>query len=113
VPNSPENRTPAVENRREDGTFGAGNSANPGGQPRWLKSVRESLKTLTPLARDTLQHVMENAAKDSDKVAAAKVVLEFTVPKPKQTHRVEHKGQDPLAGLTPEEIVRFVKGEKP
>lgn len=92
--------------------FKKGQSGNPGGKPKWLKAARESLQALTPLARKTLRAVMKNGA-DKDKVAAAKTVLEFTVPKPKQTHRVEGKGGDPLAVLTPEQLVAFVKGKKP
>lgn len=98
--------------READGTFARGKSPNPGGQAKWLKEVRQSLRDLTPLAAKTLKQVMEEGAKDSDKTAAAKVVLEYTVPKPKQTHRVEGKGGDPLASLTAEQLVAFVTGRK-
>lgn len=91
--------------------FRPGQSGNPDGQPKWLKGVRESLKSLTPLARKTLREVMKTG-QDKDRVAAAKTVLEYTVPKPKQTHRVESGGKDALAGLTPEQLVAFIKGEK-
>lgn len=101
-----------TESSRPEWQFKPGKSGNPGGKPKWLKAARESLQSLTPLARKTLRQVMKNGA-DKDKVAAAKTVLEFTVPKPRQTHRVEGKGGDPLAVLTPEQLVAFVKGEKP
>jgi len=91
--------------------FKKGVSGNPGGAPKWLKAVRESLRRDTPLARRTLRKIMKSAeAKDADKIAAAKVTLDFTVPKPKQTHRVEGNNGDPLAALTPEQLVAFVLG---
>lgn len=93
--------------------FKKGQSGNPGGGPKWLKGVRESLKGLTPLARKTLREVMKGSEKDGDRVAAARVVLEYTVPKPKQTHRVEGKGGDPLALMSAEALVAFVTGKKP
>lgn len=94
------------------GHFGAGNNAGTGGEAGWLKKVRKDLRALLPSATNTLLRVMGS---EDEKAAttAAKVVLEFTVPKPRQTHRVEGKGGDPLAVLTAEQLVAFVKGEKP
>lgn len=100
-----------TESSRPEWQFKPGQSGNPGGKPAWLKKVRQSLQGLTPLARKTLRDVMKAGA-DKDRVAAAKTVLEYTVPKPRQTHRVEGKGGDPLAVLTPEQLVAFVKGSK-
>jgi hypothetical protein len=94
--------------------FKKGESGNPGGGPKWLKGVRESLKSLTPLAAKTLKDIMENTdAKDADRAKAADVVLKYTVPLPKQTHRVEGKGGDPLALMSAEALVAFVTGKKP
>lgn len=101
------------ESSRPEWQFKPGQSGNPGGQPAWLKKVRQSLRGLTPLARKTLREVMKNAPKDGDKVRAAEVVLKYTVPQPKQRVEVSRGGNDPLAGLTPEQLVAFVKGEKP
>ena len=92
--------------------FKPGQSGNPNGRPKWLKEVREGLRSLLPDAQRRLGDVIRNGS-DKDSTAAAKVVLEYTISKPKQTHRVEGKGGDPLAVLTPEQLVAFVKGEKP
>lgn len=111
---TPHNRPPADDaKRRPDGTFGPNNAANPGGKPKWLNALRAALQKDAGLARRTLRKVMTNAeSKDADKVAAAGVVLKYTVPPPKQTHRVEGKGGDPLASLTAEQLVAFIKGGK-
>jgi len=93
-------------------TFKPGQSGNPGGQPKWVKQVRDALRTCVEKGAEKLEYIIENG-EHKDVIAATKLAAEFTLRKPKQTHRVEHKGQDPLAGLTPEEIVKFVKGEKP
>ena len=94
--------------RADGGKFAKGKSPNPGGQSQWMKDVKRSLRDLTPLAAKTLKQVMEGSEKDADRVRAADVVLKYTVPPPKQTHRVEGKGGDPLAMLTPEALVAFI-----
>lgn len=98
--------------RREDGTFAGGGSANPGGQAKWLKEIREGLRSLLPAAKERLGQIIREG-EHKDAVAASKVVLEYTVPKPRQKVSVKSEGKDPLAVLTPEQIVAFVKGEKP
>lgn len=107
----PDQRSPVATGRKEDGTFDKGNSPNPGGQAKWLKQVREELRALLPHARATLSRVMVG---DDQKAAvqAAKVVLEYTVPKPKQTHRLEGKNGDALAMVSAEALVAFVTGKK-
>lgn len=108
---NPQERTAAVAaERRPDGTFGPGNAANPGGQPKWLKQVRESLKALTPLAAERLKGIILDG-EDKDSVAAAKVVLEYTVPKPKQTHKVEGGGRI-LTDVTTQALVEFITGKR-
>lgn len=87
-------------------------TANPGGQPKWLKGVRESLKNLTPLAARTLESVMTGADKDADRVAAAKVVLEYTVPKPKQTLKVSGDKNAPFSALSLEDLLALGRGVK-
>jgi hypothetical protein len=93
------------------GQFGPGNTAGTGGQSGWLKKVRKEMQEDIPTALNTLRRVM---ASEDDKAAtgAAKVWLEYTVPKPKQTHRLEGKGGDPLAMLSPEALVAFITGKK-
>lgn len=112
----PKQRTATAEksgNRDpKTGQFGEGNTAGTGGQSGWLKRTREALRDDVPTALATLRRVM--ASKDDLKAAtaAAKVVLEYTVPKPKQTHRVEGKNGDPLGVLTAEQLVAFITGKK-
>lgn len=97
----------AVE-RRKDGTVKKG-SPNPGGQPKWVKEVRDSLRALHPAARERLQHIIESG-EDKDANAAIRLVYDFSLPKPKQSHKVT-VGGDPLKGVPDDQLVAFVKGE--
>ena len=93
--------------------FTKGKSGNPGGQPQWVKKVRDSLRALTPLAKKTLRDVMQNG-EDKARVAAAKTVLEYTVPKPKQRLKVSGQLSNPVGELSTEDIqalIRATKGE--
>ena len=92
--------------------FQKGTSGNPSGRPKWLKGVVDGLKKLHPAAETRLASIITHGA-DKDAAAAIRVLYDFTIPKPKQTHRVEGKGGDPLALLTPEALVAFVTGKKP
>lgn len=100
------------ENRRNDGTYAPGKSPNPGGQAKWLQPIKSDLRAGVPKVLTRLMGIIENGS-DKDSTAAGKVWLEYSLPKPKQTHRVESNGKDVLAGLTPDQLVAFVKGEKP
>lgn len=108
---SQEDKSAEAVERRPDGTVKKG-SPNPGGQPKWVKEVRDSLRALHPVARERLETIITNG-EDKDANVAIRIVYDFSLPKPKQTHRVEGGGRDALAGLTPEQLVAFVKGEKP
>lgn len=92
--------------------FKKGQSGNPGGQPKWLKEVRDALRTCAERGAVRLMEIIENG-EHKDVIAATRLAVEYTIRKPKQTHRVEGKGSDLLAALTPEQLVAFVKGEKP
>lgn len=107
--NPQQSKPPVV--RREDGTIASG-TPNPGGIPKWLKGVRDSLKSLTPLAATTLESVMRHGENDKDRVAAAKVVLEYTVPKPKQTLKVSGDKSAPLSALSLEDLLVLGRGVK-
>lgn len=91
--------------------FPKGKSGNPGGQPKWLREVRDGLRSLAPKAYRRLESIIDTGS-DKDATAAAKVVFEYTLPKPKQTHRVEGKNGDPLAALTDVQLVAFIAGKK-
>lgn len=91
--------------------FPKGKSGNPGGQPKWVKEVREALRTCVKKGAARLEEIIVTGS-DKDAVAAMKVAAEFSLAKPKQTHRVEGKGGDPLQVLTAEQLVAFVTGKK-
>lgn len=103
--------------RGEDGRLRpGGGSLNPGGQPKWVKEVRDSLRSrCLPLAEKHLYRVLngdEEAASLKDKSEAARIVLEYTVPKPKAQVRVKHSGTiAPLAGLTHEQLTALASVE--
>lgn len=103
-----ENNPPETE--RKFG-FKEGISGNPGGRPKWLKGVVDGLKELHPAAKLRLASIIKDGA-DKDAAAAIRVLYDFTVPKPKQTHRVEGKGGDPLGLVSAEALVAFVTGKK-
>lgn len=90
--------------------FPRGKSGNPGGQPKWVKEVREALRTCVTKGAARLERIIENGS-DKDAVAAMKVAAEFSLTKPKQTHKIEGKG-DPLAVVSPEALVAFIAGKK-
>lgn len=58
-----------------------GQSGNPGGQPKWVKKVRKALGQHAERAAEVLREVMDTG-EPKERVMAAKVVLEFSVPKP-------------------------------
>ena len=81
--------------------FKRGQSGNPGGQPKWVKGVRDLLQETAPLAAEYLRKVIQGEpfimqvdgesvevpAEHQHRVAAARTVLEYTTPKP--TAKVE------------------------
>lgn len=133
----PQNRDPAM--RRPDGKFGPGNSANPGGQPQYMKRFREALKGLHPdteqLARKVIQRALDvkdleeivaNSGDDpqrrvnAEKAIATRLdqgmrmtaeVWRYTLTPPKARVKVEGVGPSPLAGLTPEQLVALATGK--
>lgn len=106
-----EDKSAVAVERRPDGTVKKG-SPNPGGQPKWVKEIRDGLRALHPAALTRLTAIIRDG-EDKDANAAIRLVYDFSLPKPKQTHRVEGKGGDPLASLTAEQLVALVTGRKP
>jgi hypothetical protein len=102
---------PPVE-RRKDGTVKSG-SPNPGGRPKWVSEVRESLRGLVPKAVGRLEKIIENGD-DKNANAASKIVLEFSIRKPTQRHKVSGQLSNPVGELSTEDIqalIRATKGE--
>jgi hypothetical protein len=88
-----------------------GHSGNPGGVPKWVREVRAELEEGSKDAADLLRRVV----KDEDaflgvRVMAAKVILEFSLPKPKVEVKVDAP-PSPLAGLSPEQLLAVVKAQ--
>lgn len=105
----PQDRNAAA--RAPDGTFKPGApSANPGGQPKWMREMRESLKAMLPSTRKRLANIIESGS-DKDATAAARLVLEYTLPKPRARVKVEGAGSSPLAGLSAEQLVALATGK--
>lgn len=98
----------AQPRRHNDGTFVRGSgSANPGGQPKWVKRTRDALKDCAPLAVRHLERMLgapapvdESPAEAAiyakasarDRNAAADMVLRYTLTLPKATVKHEGKG---------------------
>jgi hypothetical protein len=97
--------------RERDGTFAPGKSPNPGGQAKWLQPIKAELRAGVPGVLKRLASIIANGS-DRDATAAGKVWLEYSLPKPRQAHKVEGVGGRPLEVLTSEQLVAFVAGRK-
>lgn len=87
-----------------------GQSGNPGGQPKWVSEVRDALKTCVSKGAARLEQIIEQG-EDKDAIAATRLAAEFTIRKPKQTHKVT-VDRDPLSKVPDGELVEFIKGKK-
>lgn len=96
-------QTPTAEATRDPktGRILPGKTLNPGGDPKWLGEVRRRLQAGCVDAADYLVSVVRGEEKfldvygkeateielpvmPKDRIAAAKVIFEYTVPKPRQ-----------------------------
>lgn len=89
--------------------FKPGQSGNPNGQPRWVSEARQELRGgLWGLARRHLEWVLSGVPpKDArenetamyegatleDRNAAARLVMEYSIPKPKAQVGLKHEGK--------------------
>lgn len=64
--------------------FKPGQSGNPHGSPKWLRDLRKALSKDAEKARQVLSRAMDEGDLDQQ-IAAARIVLKYTVPEPKQT----------------------------
>lgn len=94
----PQNRDVTGDtDRNANGTFSAGNSANPGGRPRMPADLRQAFQTRTQDALDVLVSVMQDEdAKGADRVSAAKVILDRAWGRPAQSVELGGPGGGPI-----------------
>jgi len=127
---TPQTKKPEVI-RDELGRIAKGNSGNPGGLHGWVHKARAMLEECNPLAIEYLRSVIVggpvkstlldeegeategNSYPDIDqRTTAAKVVLEYSMPKPKLTVEHEHKAPTKTLadmGLDEEEIIELAR----
>jgi hypothetical protein len=101
---------PAVVERRRDGTIKSG-SANPGGKPKWVAEVRNSLRALLPGAVERLARIISDG-EDKDANAAIKIALEFSIRKPRQGVNVSGQLTNPLGELSTEDIQALIRAAR-
>lgn len=107
-------RPPEEPKRSENGTFAKGTSGNPGGFPKDVAAAQKLLREKNLPA--ALKRIGELLDSENEVVAlgAAKLVIDYTVPKPKQEVGVsgELKTGDAAAGLTGEDLLTFLQALK-
>lgn len=117
------NSAATVESANHDrrGKFLPGNKAGTGGKSRFEVKLRGLLKEDAFLAREFLRNTLQGrnlageedaAIEHVDKQRAADSILKYTLPLPKQTHKVEGGGSSALVGLTSEALVAFITGKR-
>lgn len=79
--------------------FKAGQSGNPGGRPKDSVRVREIAREKSEEALNVLLTLMQTAAKDRDRIAAACAVLDRGLGKPHQSISAELQGELKNAGF--------------
>lgn len=107
------------EGRREDGTFDVGNRANRDGLnvSPFQRAMKAKLKALSPDAIDFVQALIRGkieGAEVSDRFKAAQLVINKTVPNPKQSLKVSGQLKNVMGELSTEDVqalIRATKGE--
>ena len=90
-----------AENRDKTGRFVPGQSGNPGGRPKVLEEVRELGKAASPkIMRAFIKMALDEKTPAAQRIAAGNAVLDRTMGKPEQQHRVS--GQINFAHLLAE-----------
>jgi hypothetical protein len=130
VAGDPQASTPQGPARDEKGRILPGQgSLNPSGQPAWVAEIREQLRQGLPAAAKTLAGIIDGTATQraldragnevvldppfKDRVAAVKVLFEFTLPKPKLEVGRDQQRAVPLAGMTREDLLAIALGKTP
>ena len=90
-----------AESRSKTGQFLPGQSGNPGGRPKVLEEVRELGKAASPkIMRAFIKLALDEKTPAAQRIAAGNAVLDRTMGKPEQQHRVS--GQINFAALLAE-----------
>lgn len=109
-------------NWAKDPQTGKGKSGNPGGQPEWVASVRDSLMQVTQDGAGVLRDIVRGVPVDvdvdgevrkvtpqvRDRIAAIKLAFEYTLPKP-DAEALAKAIKEAGAPLTREEALLAVK----
>lgn len=110
-----DSRAVAPPARAKDGKLlPGGPSLNPGGQPEWVRRTKEDLRACVPGAVKRLKSIIESGS-DDDAARAAKVIFDFTIPKPATKIDVDadvKQSVSPLAGLSTEQLLEILRRKR-
>lgn len=93
--------------------FKPGQSGNIHGPPKWAKEARDALRACLPDAVARLRRIVTEGD-DKDANAAAKIIFDFSLHKPRQRVSVSGQLSNPVGDLSTEDvqaIIRATKGE--
>lgn len=115
--------------RDEKGRLVKGAALNPGGQPAWVKELRDLLQDDAKAGRALLRRVIDGervakfvaedgsevevAPRLEDRIKAAEIALRYTMPVPKQTLEIEagETTESAFKALTVEALLALAKAE--
>jgi len=104
----PQVKSPEVK-RDAGGRIQKGASGNPGGQPKWVRELRDLLQEDAHAARKLLRDVIDGDEQDMQhRIQAATTVLRYTVPTPKVSVDVT-SGDRPLENVPTEVLEAFLR----
>lgn len=88
-----------------------GHTNNPGGRiKKWLAPIKHELRAGSLDALRLLSRIIkDDGEKTGDRIMAARTVLEFTIPKPKQTVEVKDSTNNLLRGITEEVLAKWAR----
>ncbi len=82
----------AISKKTVGRPFQPGQSGNPNGRPKMPKDLKEAFKAASPKALEILKKILADpAAKDSDRLRAAEIILDRAYGKPARVHQGRHR----------------------